>query len=419
MEGMLMDREQLLHESVLDKFLRYVQVDSPADPDSSTVPSAPEQWQMIELLRAELTALGLADVAVSEHGIVTATLPGRVAGAPAVGFCAHFDTYPGTPGRGVKPIVHRRYAGGEIRLPGGAVLDPDELPVLGSATGHDIVTSDGSTLLGADDKAGVAEMMAAICRLLRDPELEYGDVKVAFTPDEEIGTGVLHFDVPAFGAAAAYTVDGGTPGQLNGETFNAENLKVVVHGRQAHTGTAKGNMINAIQLAAAFAAALPAHMRPETTSGHEGFIHLNDVSGNVERVEMVCLLRDFEEAGLAAKRRLVEHMLRQLELQHPGATTSVTVTGGYLNMRDRIAQDPRVMALARQAYRDCGLEPIEEPVRGGTDGSQLTAMGLPTPNIFTGGNNAHSRAEWASVQWMEEAVSVIVRIAELWGKERI
>lgn len=414
-----MDREQLLHESVLDKFLRYVQVDSPADPDSGKVPSTPEQWQMIELLRDELTALGLADVAVSEHGIVTATLPGRVAGAPAVGFVAHFDTYPGTPGRGVKPIVHRHYDGGVLQLPGGAVLDPAELPALADVVGHDIVTSDGSTLLGADDKAGIAEIMAAVCRLLREPGLLHGDVKVAFTPDEEIGTGVLHFDVPAFGAVAAYTVDGGTRGQLNGETFHAENVKIVIHGRQAHTGTAKGNMINAVQLAAAFAAAIPAHMRPETTSGHEGFIHVNDMSGNVERIGMTCLLRDFERDGLAAKRQLVEHLLRQLELQHPGARTELSVTGGYPNMRDGLAREPRAMALARQAYRDCGLEPHEEPVRGGTDGSQLTAMGLPTPNIFTGGNNAHSRAEWASVQWMEQAVDVIVRLAELWGQERV
>lgn len=412
-----MNREQLLHESVLDKFLRYVQVDSPADPDSDTVPSSPEQWQMIDLLRTELETLGLHGVAVSAHGIVTATLPGRVQGAPAVGFIAHFDTYPGTPGRGIKPIVHRQYDGGEIRLPGGAVLSPAELPMLTAAVGHDIVTSDGSTLLGADDKAGVAEIMAAVCRLLRDPGLAHGDVKVAFTPDEEIGTGVLHFDVPAFGAVAAYTVDGGTPGQLNGETFYAENIKVNIYGRQAHTGTAKGNMINAVQLAAAFTAAIPAHLRPETTSGREGFIHVNDIAGDVERVELYCLLRDFERDGLRAKRELIEHMLRQLELQHPGARTEIAVTGGYPNMRDGLSAEPRALALARQAYRDCGLEPDEQPVRGGTDGSQLTAMGLPTPNIFTGGNNAHSRAEWASVQWMEQAVDVIVRLAVLWGQE--
>ena len=238
-----MNREELLRESVLDKFLRYVQIDSRADPDSDTVPSSAEQWQMIELLRTELETLGLADVAVSEHGIVTATLPGRVSGAPAIGFVAHVDTYPGTPGRGIKPIVHRRYDGSTIRLPGGAVLDPAELPVLTQAVGHDIVTSDGSTLLGADDKAGVAEIMAAVCRLLREPDLMHGDIKLAFTPDEEIGTGVLKLDVPAFGAVAAYTIDGGTPGQLRGETFHAQNLKVVIYGRQAHTGTAKGNMI--------------------------------------------------------------------------------------------------------------------------------------------------------------------------------
>lgn len=414
----MLSRDQLLAEGVLDKFLRYVQVDSPSDETAETVPSTPQQWDMARLLHAELTELGLRDVHTDEHAIVTATLPGRVAGAPVIGLLAHFDTYPGTPGHGVKPMVHRAYGGGDIALPAGPVLTPRDQPKLSLCTGHDIVTSDGSTLLGADDKAGLAEVMTIICRLIADPAIPRGDVRVAFTPDEETGRGVLLFNVAAFGAAAAYTLDGSELGEVESENFNADNLRVIISGRSAHPGTARGKMINAVHLAAELICAIPAHMRPETTLGYEGFIHPDSVAGNVEEVSIKVLLRDFTETGLARQRAILDSLLAGLEQRYPGCQTRVEHIIGYRNMRAALEQHPRVVELALQAVRDIGVEPIQKPIRGGTDGVRLTHMGLPTPNLFTGGMNYHSRTEWASVQWMEQAVAAGVRLVTLWAAER-
>ncbi|MCG0239522.1 MAG: peptidase T [Firmicutes bacterium] len=412
----VLNREQLLNEGVVAKFLRYVQVDSPSG-EGEGVPSTPEQWQMARLLEAELRELGLRDVRVDSHGIVTATLPGNVPGAPVIGLLAHYDTYPGTPGRGVRPIVHRQYAGGPIHLPAGPVLSPEEQPALLQCVGHDLITSDGSTLLGADDKAGVAEIMEILCRLLRNPDWPRGDLRVAFTPDEETGRGVRHFDVAGFGAVAAYTFDGSGLGEVECENFNALNLRVTIAGRSAHTGTARGKMINALHLVAEFIGAIPAHMRPETTSGYEGFIHPDEIQGNVEAVSLTVLLRDFTEEGLSRKRAIVEGLLAGLEQRYPGCRTRVEVTGGYRNMKPVLDQHPRVVELALQAVREAGLEPVQKPIRGGTDGAVLTEMGLPTPNLFTGGMNYHSRTEWVSVQWMEKAVEVGLRLVALWARE--
>ncbi|MEW8978850.1 MAG: peptidase T [Symbiobacterium sp.] len=411
-------KEQLLSEGVVAKFLRYVQVDSPSAEGAEGVPSTPDQWEMARLLEAELRTMGLVDVKVDEHAIVTATLPGNRDGAPTIGLLAHFDTYPGTPGRGVKPLVHRGYDGGEIRLPAGPVLRPEEHPALRRCIGHDIITSDGSTLLGADDKAGVAEIMEVLCRLIRQPELPRPTIRVGFTPDEETGRGIRQFDVAGFGAAAAYTFDGSGPGEVESENFNARNLKVTITGRSAHTGTARGVMINAVQQAAEFVRAIPAAMRPETTDGYEGFIHADAISGNVEKVTVKLLLRDFTEEGLAHKQAIVESLLAGLELRYPGVQTSVEQTGGYKNMKAGIARDPRVVELALQAVREAGLEPVQKPIRGGTDGSVLTEMGLPCPNLFTGGMNYHSRTEWASAQWMEKAVEVGLNLVRLWAEQR-
>jgi len=410
-------RQTLLTEGVVAKLLRYVQVDSPSSDAGEGVPSTPEQWEMARLLEAELKELGLADVQVSEHAIVTATLPGNLPGAPAIGLLGHFDTFPGTPGRGVKPLVHKRYDGGTITLPSGAVLSPESHPALKQVVGHDIITSDGSTLLGADDKAGCAEVMEVICRLINEPSRKHGDVRVAFTPDEETGKGVAHLDVKAFNCAAAYTFDGSALGEVESENFNAENLKITITGRSAHTGTAKGAMINALQLVAEFISSIPAHMRPETTSGYEGFIHPDAVQGNLEEVTLKLNLRDFTDSGLAEKRAIVEGLLRGLEQRYAGCKTRLEVTGGYKNMKARVSQDPRVVELALQAVREAtGMEPIQKAIRGGTDGAHLTEQGLPTPNLFTGGVNYHSRTEWASAQWMEKAVETGVRLVELWAK---
>ena len=411
------DQGQLLTEGVIAKFLRYVQVDSPSG-EGEGVPSTPEQWDMARLLEKELKALGLEDVNVDEHAIVTATLPGNRPGAPAIGLLAHFDTYPGTPGRGVKPLVHRDYDGGEIRLPAGQVIRPEDHPALRRCIGHDIITSDGSTLLGADDKAGVAIIMEIVSRLIKDPGIPHGPIRIGFTPDEETGKGVRRFDVAAFNATAAYTFDGSAVGEVESENFNGRNLEITITGRNTHTGTARGLMINAVSLAAEFCMAIPATMRPETTQGYEGFIHVNSISGSVEEVTLKILLRDFTDEGLEHKQAIVEALLAGLEQRHPGAKTALKQTGAYRNMKTGVARDPRVLELALQAVRDAGLEPVQKPIRGGTDGAVLTEMGLPCPNLFTGGMNYHSRTEWASAQWMEKAVEVGLHLLRRWADEQ-
>jgi tripeptide aminopeptidase len=410
-------RDTLLTEGVVAKLLRYVQVDSPSG-EGEGVPTTPEQWNMARLLEAELNTLGLTEIKVDEHAIVTAKLPGNKPGAPAIGLLGHFDTFPGTPGHGVKPQVHKNYNGGEIRLPAGPVLSPATHPPLKDAVGHDIITSDGSTLLGADDKAGVAEVMETVCRLVKDPSIPHGDIWVGFTPDEETGRGVELFKVADFKAVAAYTFDGSLPGEVESENFNAENLKIVIDGRSSHTGTAKGAMINALHLAAEFMAAIPANMRPETTTGYEGFIHPDSIEGTVEGVTIKVLLRDFTDEGMAQKHAIVESLLAGLKQRHPGCETKLEVRGGYKNMKPVLAKDPRVVDLALQAVKATGLTPVESAIRGGTDGARLSHMGLPTPNLFTGGVNYHSRTEWASAQWMEQAVTTSMNLVKLWAEQK-
>jgi len=408
-------RAQLLSEGVLAKFLRYVQIDSPSM-ESDTVPSTPEQWDMAHLLQAELLQLGLVNVKVDERAIVTATLPGNTPGAPAIGLLAHFDTFPGAPGYGVKPLVHQNYMGSVIQLPSGLTLSPETHPGLMDCIGHDIVTSDGSTLLGADDKAGLAEVMEVLCRFVADPSLPHGDIRVGFTPDEEIGRGVLHFDVAGFDAVAAYTYDGSGVGEVESENFNAENLTITITGKSAHTGTAKGAMINALHLAAEFLSAIPEQARPENTEGYEGFVHADSIEGNVEEVKLRVLLRDFTSEGLAQRREGVEKALSGLRYYYQGCTTKVEASNGYKNMQESVAKDPRIVQFALQAVRQAGLDPIQKPIRGGTDGARLSEMGLPTPNLSTGGMNYHSRTEWASVPWMEKAVEVGVGLMGLWAR---
>ena len=411
------DRQTLLTEGVVAKLLRYVQVDSPSNDSGEGVPTTPEQWNMARLLEAELQALGLTSIKVDEHAIVTAKLPGNTPGAPAIGLLAHFDTFPGTPGHGVKPQVHKQYQGGEIRLPAGGAISPATHPALGRCVGHDIITSDGSTLLGADDKAGLSEVMEILCRLINNPSLPHGDVVVGFTPDEETGKGVRLFDVAGFGATAAYTFDGSELGEVESENFNAENLKITITGRSAHTGTARGNMINAVHLAGEFMAGIPSTMRAETTDEYGGFIHPDEISGSVEQVTLKVLLRDFTDEGMAQKKAIVEGLLKGLELRYPGCSTEVKLTGNYANMKRFVEKDPRVVKLALQAVQEtCGFV-TQKAIRGGTDGARLSEMGLPCPNLFTGGVNYHSRTEWASAQWMEKAVESGLRLVGLWAAE--
>jgi tripeptide aminopeptidase len=401
--------------SVLERFVRYVTIDTRADESSSSTPSTPGQLTLLRLLVTELHGMGVADAAMDEHGYVMATVPATPGheDAAAIGFIAHVDTSPEMPGHGVKPIVHERYDGRDLVLPDvpGTVLRAADDAALSACLGHDIVTASGATLLGADDKAGVAEIMAAAEYLMTHPDIPHGPIRVAFTPDEEIGRGADRFDVARFGAAYAYTLDGGGAGELEYESFSADAITVTFTGFNTHPGYALGKMVNSIRLAAAFIASLPADMAPETTSGYQGYLHPYVVEASVERTSVKVLLRDFVTRELAVKAALVERLARAAAAHEPRARVDVAIQESYRNMREVLDTRPEILARARAAMRRLGITPVERPIRGGTDGSRLSFMGLPTPNLFAGEHSFHSRLEWTSRQEMELAVATIVEIA--------
>ena len=409
-----------MNTSALERFLRYVTFDTSSDERSSTVPSTPGQLVLLRTLLAELIAVGLADAEMDEHGYVMATIPATPGceDAPVIGFLAHVDTSPEMPGHNVKPIVHRHYDGRDLILPDDpdVILRASENPALRQQIGNDIVTASGLTLLGADDKAGVAEIVAAAEWLMAHPEIRHGRIRVAFTPDEEIGRGADHFDVARFGAVCAYTLDGGGRGELEYESFSADAMTVTFSGFNTHPGYAKGRMVNAIRVAADFVARLPRdEMSPETTEGYEGFVHPYQVQAAVDRTSVRLLVRDFVTDGLKEKEARIEAIARHAAALHPGASVGIVIQESYRNMREVLERHPQVVEHARRAIRLAGLEPVERPIRGGTDGSRLSFMGLPTPNLFAGEHNFHSRLEWVSAQDMDKAVEVIVRLCELWG----
>ncbi|MHB8691954.1 MAG: peptidase T, partial [Solirubrobacteraceae bacterium] len=376
------------------------------------------QLELGRLLVEELHAIGVADAAVDERGYVMGTVPGGAPGAPVVGLLAHVDVSPDAPAAGVEPILHRGYDGRIIELPrGGTVLDPSHMPELTSKVGHDIVTSSGDTLLGADDKAGIAAIMAAVAYLTAHPELPRPVLRVGFTPDEEIGEGAFGFDLERFGASCAYTIDGSELGELQDETFSALEATVVVHGVEVHPGQATGKLVNALRLAARIVAALPAdRLAPETTSGREGFIHVYELSGNAGRAEFRAIIRDFDDALLDEHAALLERLAREIVEPEPRASLEFTVREQYRNMRAYIDAVPDVTEAAAEAIREEGIEVLSQPIRGGTDGSILSARGLPTPNIFNGGHEYHSEREWISVQDLAAAAAVIVRLAGVWSR---
>ncbi len=403
----------------LDRFLRYVTIDTRSDERSTSVPSTPGQLDLQRLLVSELNAIGLTDVELDANGYVTATVPATSAkaGVPVIGFIAHVDTSPEMPGAGVKPIVHRAYDGRDLILPDdpSLVLRLSEQPELSSQMGHDIVTASGTTLLGADDKAGVAEIVAAAEHLMRHPEIQHGVIRIAFTPDEEVGRGADRFDVERFGAACAYTLDGGSRGELEIESFSADAMTVSFHGFNTHPGYAKGRMVNAVRIAGEFIAALPAdRLSPETTDGYDGYLHPYVVDASVECTSVRVLVRDFQTGGLKEKETLVEDLARAIVARHPGARLDIAITESYRNMREVLDRHPDVVDRAKEAIRLAGLEVRMKPIRGGTDGSRLSFMGLPTPNLFAGEHNFHSRLEWVSAQDMDKAVEVIVNLCRLW-----
>jgi tripeptide aminopeptidase len=407
--------------TALGRFLRYVTIDTRSDERSTTFPSTPGQLTLLRQLVEELKALGVEDAGMDEHGYVMATLPATSARAevPVIGFIAHVDTSPEMPGAGVRPIVHRSYAGKDIVLPDDptAVLRVSDNPELAAQVGNDIVTASGTTLLGADDKAGVAEIMAAAEHLTRHPEIPHGAVRIAFTPDEEIGRGADHFDVARFGAVYAYTLDGGSVGELEYESFSADAMIVTFKGFNTHPGYAKGRMINSIRLAAELISRLPRdHLSPETTEGYEGYVHPYVIDASVERTSVKLLLRDFVTANLGEKEALIERLAREVIAGEPRASVELRVEPSYRNMREILDRHPQVVERARQAIERVGLTPIERPIRGGTDGSRLSFMGLPTPNLFAGEHNFHSRLEWVSAQDMDKAVDVIVELCRVWAE---
>jgi tripeptide aminopeptidase len=407
-------------ETLLSRFLRYVQVDTQASETSDSYPSTPGQLDLLRMLRQELAELGATDVCMTEHGYVLATVPSTAGKlkVPTVAFLAHVDTALDSPGTGVKPVVHRKYDGGRITFPDNPrlVLEPATCPELLDARGKDIVTASGKTLLGADDKAGVAVIMTLVDRLLRAGNLKHGPIRICFTPDEEIGHGVDKLDLAELGADVAYTLDGGSPGEICWETFCADAATVTIEGKSTHTMEAKAKgMVNAAYLAGKFLASLPRERcAPETTSGREGFIHPTKVEGKTEKATITFILRDFELGGLEEKRRILQGLCRGLQAAEPRSRVTCKFRKQYRNMAHWLREDMRPVELAREAMKGVGLRPYDQAIRGGTDGSRLTEMGLPTPNLFCGEHNAHSTLEWVAVQDMELAVKTCLRLAELW-----
>ena len=408
--------------AVLERFLRYVTYDTQADENSPTYPSTSKQLVLLRDLAAEFEALGLSDVTVDAFGYVMATIPATTtkAGVPTIGFIAHVDTSPEMPGAGVKPIVHRAYDGRDLGLPDdpGAVLRLADNPALSEQMGNDIVTASGTTLLGADNKAGVAEIVTAAAYLMAHPEIPHGPVRLAFTPDEEVGHGTDHFDVARFGATCAYTMDGGHRGEIQDESFSADAMTVTFHGFNTHPGYARGRMVNAIKVAAAFIDCLPHEtLSPETTGGYDGFVHPYVIQAAVERTSVRLLVRDFQTAGLQQKEAMLERLAQEAAAAYAGSRVEVKVEESYRNMKEVLDRNPAIVEYARKAIRRAGLEPRNHPIRGGTDGCRLSFMGLPTPNVFAGEHNFHSRLEWVSVQDMEKAVEVIVHLCQIWAEE--
>jgi tripeptide aminopeptidase len=401
-----------------DRFVRYARVHTSSLEGSDSFPSTPQQWDLLRLLEQELVELGLEDVELDGNGYVTATLPPTVEHeVPTIGFLAHVDTFPDVPGENVDPQVVV-YEGGRLQLPGDAkvALDPAESPELERHVGHELVTSDGTTLLGADDKAGIAEIVTAVAYLKDRPELPHGRIRVAFNPDEEIGAGTDHLDLDRLGCVAAYTLDGSTAGELEQESFNALQLTVVFRGVSTHTGTAKGKLVNPVRILADFVASLPRELAPETTEGYEGFVHPHVAQADAEQARCVLILRDHDWGLLQQHEALTRRLAEEAAARFPGSSVELTVKEQYRNMKEFIDRDPRVMAAAEEAYRREGLEPKRVAIRGGTDGSRLSERGLPTPNLFTGGHDYHSRREWVCVRDMGSAAAVVVHLAQVWAE---
>jgi tripeptide aminopeptidase len=404
---------------LLERFLRYVRVDTTALDSATSYPSSPGQLVLGKMLVEELLAFGLADAHQDQHGLVWATLPATASGAiPTIAWNAHLDTSPETTGANVKPQVVRDYAGGDISLPGDTsqVIRVADNPELASLVGKTLITTDGTTLLGADDKSGVAVIMEAAQRLVENPALPHGPIRLLFTCDEEIGHGVDHVDLSKLAATVGYTLDGSAAGEIDVETFSADLATVVVRGVNIHPSIGKGRMVNAVRVAGAFLSRLPlTGLAPETTDGREGFLHPYKIEGGVAETTIRVLLRDFDTPALESHAKILREAAAATIAQWPGASIDVRITPQYRNMADGLAKEPRAVAYAEQAYRRLGIEPKRTIVRGGTDGSRFTELGLPTPNLSTGEHNPHSPLEWTCLAEMEQAVQVLIELAQVWA----
>jgi len=409
--------------SVADRFLEYVQIDTQSDPYSDTYPSSENQKDLGRLLVAQLLEMGISDAHLDEHGYVYATLPSNSEKkVPVICFCAHMDTSPDCSGSGVKPIVHKNYQGEDLVLPDdpGQVLRQEDHPDLKKQYGNDIITASGTTLLGADNKAGVAEIMDAIRLLLAHPEIKHGDIRILFTPDEEIGRGVDKLDITKLNADFGYTVDGETLGSIEDETFSADAMTVKIQGVSVHPGFAKGSMYSAIKIAAELVNNLPKdRLAPETTSGREGFIHPVAIQGTVEEAQIQFIIRDFDDRQLVSHEKELEDITRKTLQLYPGCSYQILVKEQYRNMRNVLKEFPEVIAVGIEAMERLGINPIRRSIRGGTDGSRLSFMGLPCPNIFAGEHAFHGKQEWVSVQDMQKAVLTIITIAQIWEENAI
>ncbi len=404
--------------SVTKRFLRYVVIDTQSDPSSTTCPSTEKQKDLGRVLAAELQAMGLTDAHLDEHGYVYATIPSNTAKkVPVICFCSHMDTSPDCTGKNVKPQIVKNYRGGDITL----IADPAQVirtaehPELNNQIGNDIITTDGTTLLGADNKAGVAEIMDAAQFLIQNPQIKHGTIKILFTPDEEIGRGVDNVDLKKLGADFAYTIDGETAGHIEDETFSADGATITIEGVSTHPGFAKGKMEHAMKIAAAIIDRLPKDtLSPETTEGKEGFLHPIGISGALEQATIGFIVRDFDDDGLKKKEALLENIVKDVMKDYPRSTYRMEVREQYRNMKRVIDAHPEIVDYAIEAVRRAGLQPVRSSIRGGTDGSRLSFMGLPCPNIFAGEHAFHSRLEWVSRQDMEKAVQTIVHLAAIW-----
>lgn len=410
--------------NVTEKFLRYAGIDTQAKEDSDKFPSTDGQWDLLKLLKKEMEEIGLEKVELTEHGYVMGTLPANLPAdfpkdkkIPAIGFIAHVDTSPDSSGKNVKTIIHKKYSGGDIVLPGNKqiVLNAENSPKLAKCIGMDIITADGTTLLGADDKAGVAEIMDAVALLKEYPEIYHGEIKICFTPDEEVGMGTKYFDIQKFGADYAYTLDGGELGEIETETFNADTFVATFHGVSYHPGYAKGKLLNAVKLAAEFIEMLPKDsLSPETTEKREGYVHPFDIVGGVEKAQVKLLVRDFELDLMKEKEKMLHELCDRIQKKYPKCKVETEVLEYYRNMRFKLEENWKIVDYAVEAVKKSGIEPIMSIIRGGTDGANLSYKGLLTPNLFAGMQNFHGKYEWIPAQWMEKAVVVICNLAQIW-----